>query len=84
MTTSLQRPQRGLGRLEWPGDEGVEWQLPHGELFRLLRRTGFDVVDLVELYAPDDAEDHPYYQFVPAEWARAWPVEEIWVAAKPG
>ena len=36
---TLQRPQRGLGRLEWPGEDGVEWQLPHGELFRLLRRT---------------------------------------------
>ena len=58
--------------------------LQHVELFRLLRRTGFDVVDIVELYASDDAEDHPHYQFVPAEWARAWPVEEIWVAAKPG
>jgi SAM-dependent methyltransferase len=84
VTTSLQRPQRGLGRLEWADDdEGIEWQLPHGELFRLLRRTGFDVVDLVELYAPDDAEDHPYYTFVPAAWARSWPVEEIWVAEKP-
>jgi SAM-dependent methyltransferase len=83
VTTSLQRPQRGLGRLEWDADEGVEWQLPHGELFRLLRRTGFDVVDLVELFAPDDAEDHAYYEFVPAAWARSWPAEEIWVAAKP-
>ena len=82
VTTTLQRPQHGLGRLEWPDDEGVEWQLPHGELFRLLRRTGFDVVDLVELYAPDDAADHPHYQFVPAEWARSWPVEEIWVAER--
>jgi SAM-dependent methyltransferase len=82
VTTTLQRPQHGLGRLEWPDDEGVEWQLPHGELFRLLRRTGFDVVDLVELYAPAEAVDHPHWQFVPAEWARAWPVEEIWVAEK--
>src|SRR5262245_41884725 len=84
VTMTLQRPQRGLARVEWEGEEGVEWQLPHGELFRLLRRSGFDVVDLVELYAPDDAEDHPHYQFVPAAWARGWPVEEIWVAAKPG
>jgi SAM-dependent methyltransferase len=83
VTTSLQRPQRGLARLEWEADEGVEWQLPHGELVRLLRGTGFDVVDLVELFAPDDAEDHPYYEFVPAAWARSWPAEEIWVAAKP-
>ncbi len=80
---TLLRPQRGLGRMEWPGEVGVEWQLPHGELFRLLRRTGFDVVDLVELYAPDDASDHEYYAAFSAEWARKWPAEEIWVAAKP-
>ena len=82
-TKTLQRPQRGLGRLEWPGELGVEWQLPHGELFRLLRRTGFDVVDFVELYPPNDAVDHTYYSFS-VEWARKWPAEEIWVAKKPG
>ena len=80
---TLLRPQRGLGRLEWPDEVGVEWQLPHGELFRLLRRTGFEVVDLVELYAPDDASDHEYYGAFSAEWSRKWPAEEIWVAAKP-
>jgi SAM-dependent methyltransferase len=80
---TLLRPQRGLGRMEWPGEIGVEWQLPHGELFRLLRRTGFDVVDLVELYAPDDATDHEYYTVFSADWSRSWPAEEIWVAAKP-
>ena len=68
--TTLLRPQRGLGRLEWPGEIGVEWQLPHGELFRLLRRTGFEVVDLVELYAPDDAVDHAYYDAFSAEWSQ--------------
>jgi SAM-dependent methyltransferase len=80
---TLLRPQRDLGRLEWPDDVGVEWQLPHGELFRLLRRTGFDVVDLVELYAREDAGEHPYYKYVPVEWACKWPAEEIWVAKKP-
>ena len=79
---TLLRPQRGMGRMEWPGEIGVEWQLPHGELFRLLRRTGFDVVDLVELYAPDDAGDHEYYAAFSADWARKWPAEEIWVAVK--
>jgi SAM-dependent methyltransferase len=83
-TDRLRRPQRGLGRLEWPGEVGVEWQLPHGELFGLLRRTGFDVLDLVELYAPDDAVDHPYYDAFSAAWSRKWPVEEIWVAKKHG
>jgi SAM-dependent methyltransferase len=81
-TAALLRPQRGLGRLEWPGELGVEWQLPHGELFRLLRGTGFDVVDLVELYAPDDAVDHAFYDGFSAEWSRQWPAEEIWVARK--
>ncbi|HEX3291301.1 MAG TPA: class I SAM-dependent methyltransferase [Gaiella sp.] len=80
---TLLRPQRGLARMEWPGETGVEWQLPHGELFRLLRRSGFDVIDLVELYAPDEATDHEYYAAFSAEWARKWPAEEIWVAAKP-
>jgi len=83
-TGMLRRPQRGLGRLEWPGEIGVEWQLPHGELFRLLRRTGFDVLDLVELYAPDDAVDHPYYDTFSVDWSRKWPAEEIWVAKKRG
>ena len=78
----LQRPQRGLGRLEWPNEIGVEWQLPHGELFRLLRRSGFDVIDLVELYPPDGAIDHSYYDTFSVEWSRKWPSEEIWVAAK--
>ena len=81
---TLLRPQRGLGRLEWPGEICVEWQLPHGELFRLLRRTGFNVVDLVELYPPDDAVDHSYYEGFSVEWGRKWPSEEIWVAEKPG
>jgi SAM-dependent methyltransferase len=83
-TETLQRPQHGLGRLEWPGEEGVEWQLPHGELFRLLTGTGFDVIDLVEVYPPDHAVDHPYYEAFSADWAKRWPAEEIWVARKRG
>ena len=79
---TLQRPQHGMGRLEWPGEVGVEWQLPHGELFRIIRDVGFDLTDLIELYAPDGAEDHPYYDAFSAEWSRKWPVEEIWVAKK--
>jgi SAM-dependent methyltransferase len=81
-STTLQRPQRGLNRLEWPTDGCVEWQLPHGELFRLLRRTGFDVIDFVELYAPEGAVKHAYYAGFSAEWSRQWPCEEIWVAQK--
>ncbi len=74
---ALQRPQRGLGRIAWP-DGGVEFHPPTGELLGRLRRVGFEVLDLIELYAPD----HPFYDSVPAAWAKHWPAEEIWVCRK--
>jgi SAM-dependent methyltransferase len=77
---SLQRPQRGMHRFE--GWDGVEFHLPHGEWIDLLRTNGFEVERLVELYAPDGAETHEFYEYVTAEWARKWPPEEIWVARK--
>jgi ubiquinone/menaquinone biosynthesis C-methylase UbiE len=76
----LVRSQFGMGRFEW--EDGVEFHLAHGDWIRVLRRAGFEVEDLVELQAPADAENHPYYDFVSADWARRWPAEEIWVARK--
>jgi SAM-dependent methyltransferase len=76
----LVRPQFGMRRFEWDG--GVEFHLAHGDWIALLRSAGFDVERLVELQAPAEAADHPYYDFVGAEWARRWPAEEIWVARK--
>jgi SAM-dependent methyltransferase len=80
----LIRPLRGMHRLDWTSDEGpsTEFHIPASELFGLLRRTGFDVLDYKQLYARDDSVDHPYYNFVPAEWARQWPSEEVWRARK--
>jgi len=77
---TLQRPQRGLHRLEWePPDEGVEFQLGHGDWVRLLRANGFELLDLVELFADEATPDHTYYTFS-REWAEKWPFEEIWRA----
>jgi hypothetical protein len=70
-----------MHRLEFDG-EGVEFHLPHGEWIRLLRASGFEVEELLELQAPPDAESHGYYDFVSAEWGRRWPAEEIWKARK--
>lgn len=81
-SSALQRPQRGMHRIDWPDGE-VGFHLGHGDMFRVLRDSGFEVENLVELYAPDDAQTHPYYSYVPAEWARSWPAEEVWVARKP-
>jgi SAM-dependent methyltransferase len=78
---TLQRPQRDMHRIEW-SDGGVEFHLAHGDMFRLLRDSGFEVEDLIELYAPDEAESHTYYSHVTADWARKWPSEEIWAARK--
>jgi SAM-dependent methyltransferase len=81
-TEQLQRPQRGLCRIEWPDTGEIEFHLPTGELLELLNESGFQLERLLELYAPDDAETHAYYDFVTADWARKWPAEELWVARK--
>jgi SAM-dependent methyltransferase len=80
--TNLMRPLFGLGRMEWPGEQGIEYHLPHGRWIELLREHGFEIVALHELQAPADAEDPVYYDYVTVEWARRWPAEEIWVARK--
>ena len=76
---ALVRDQAGLHRVEYTDDPGVEFHLPHGEMLRLLRANRFDVLDLIELYAPDRASDRKY---IDAAWGRRWPVEEIWRARR--
>lgn len=79
----LQRSQADLGRMEWPGeDDGVNYHLAHSEWIRVLRKHGFEIEALHERLAPASTTDHEYYDFVPADWARRWPAEEIWVARK--
>jgi SAM-dependent methyltransferase len=84
----MQRPQRGMGRFTWPDDPSVEFHLSHGDMVRLLRSSGFEVLDLIEVYAGDGAADATLcsgeVEFVSAEWARRWPVEEIWRARRRG
>jgi SAM-dependent methyltransferase len=82
MTEQLQRPFFGMYRSTWPGEDGTEYHLPHGEWIRLLRDTGFEIEALHELQAPEDAPDPVYYGYVTRAWARKWPAEEIWVARK--
>ena len=62
------------------GQGGVQFHPGHGKWITILRASGFIVDDLREIYAPPDAVDHPYYQLATVEWARQWPIEEIWVA----
>jgi hypothetical protein len=57
--------------------------MSHGEWVQVLRDSGFELLALAELYAPDDATVHEYYSWDP-EWAKKWPWEEIWKARKRG
>jgi len=79
-TERMLRPYFGMHRFEWPGDPGIEFHLGHGDWIRWLRRSGFEVEDLIEVRPPEGATTR--YPFVTLEWSRRWPCEEIWVARK--
>ncbi len=79
-TERLLRPAFGMYRVEWPEDPGVEFHLSHGDWIRLLRRTGFEVEDLIEVRPAVGAISR--YPFVTIDWARKWPCEEVWKARK--
>ena len=84
-TNELRRPYFGLHALEWPDDpedDSVNFALGYGDWIRLLRRNGFEVLDLIEVQAPLDAGPHRYTALPTREWARQWPSEEIWRARK--
>jgi SAM-dependent methyltransferase len=80
--TTLQRPYFGMHRFDWSGSGSVEFQLTHGDWIDVLRGNGFEVERLVELQAPEDAKQHPFYSDYDPVWGRSWPAEEIWVARK--
>lgn len=79
-TERLLRPQFGMYRIEWPDEPGVEFHLAHGAWIRLLRESGFEVEDLIEIRAPEGATTR--YAWMTTEWARSWPCEEVWKARK--
>ena len=80
-TDRLRRAQTVIPRMEWDdGDRSVEFHPSHGEWIRILRASGFDVEALVELYAPEGSTTA--YPWMSTEWARQWPVEDVWTARK--
>jgi SAM-dependent methyltransferase len=76
----LVRPWFGMHRIEWPDDDSVEFHLPHGKLIDLLRSCELEVEGLVEIQPPADATTR--FHWMPLEWARRWPCEEVWKARK--
>ena len=79
LTDHLINDYFGLRRLEW--EDEVNFQLPYGEWIRLFRRTGFVVEDLIETQPANDATS-TYRDAAEKEWARRWPMENIWRVRK--
>lgn len=77
---TLKRDYFGMHRFEWPDNNSVEFHLNHGDMIRLLRDNGFEILDLVELRPGSDTPTK--YPFVTNEWAQKWPSEEVWKARK--
>ena len=85
--TRLHRDFFGMHRFEWHDETGavdvVEFHLGHGDMIRLMRASGFEVEDLVEIPAPEETTSITEKD-VPWSWARRWPSVEAWKARKVG
>jgi len=82
MSDRLLRTQFGMGRTEWDGETSVEFHLAHGDWIRIFRASGFEIEELLEPRIPEDATTR--YTWAPYDWARMWPVEEVWKVRKRG
>jgi SAM-dependent methyltransferase len=77
MERRLVSPYFGMHRFDDLADEPVEFNLPYGEWIRLFREHGLRVEALIEVQPPAGAET-TYRTAEETEWARSWPMEEIW------
>jgi len=83
VTERLEHDWSDLGRMDFRSEDGgIEFHPPVGVMLGVLRRSGFELLELRELLAPAGAQTHPRYDFVTADWGRRWPSVEIWVARK--
>ncbi|MCW2923583.1 MAG: Methyltransferase type 11 [Thermoleophilia bacterium] len=72
----LVRDYFGMHRIE---GRAVYFNLPYGDWVRLFRRSGFDIVDMLETRPPEGVETTAYRSANQVAWARRWPAETIWV-----
>jgi SAM-dependent methyltransferase len=82
--TTLHRDYFGMHRFGWHDEHGVvdsvEFHLGYGDMIRLLRSTGFEIEDLIEIRPTE--EPTAARLDTPWEWARRWPSVEAWKARK--
>jgi SAM-dependent methyltransferase len=80
MDAELHLDYFGLHRVE-DVDGPVQFELPYGEWIRLFRTNSFEIEDLREIQPPQGAES-TYRTAEETEWARSWPMEQIWIVRK--
>ena len=64
--------------IDEPG--GIEFNLPISSWIRLFHDIGFDVIDYIEVRAPESATG--IHGTVAAEWAKRFPSEQVWRVRK--
>lgn len=84
--TTLHRPYRGMWGADWTQVEldpsGVCFNLTISAWMDLFAAIGFTVRKYQELFAPESETETR--DFVPAEWAKKYPVEQVWHLEKAG
>jgi ubiquinone/menaquinone biosynthesis C-methylase UbiE len=83
---TLHRPYRDMWGADWTEVEieptGVCFNLTLSAWMELFADIGFDVTTYQELYAPD--QEFGTRAAIPAEWAKSYPVEQVWHLKKRG
>jgi SAM-dependent methyltransferase len=79
--STLRAPYFGMHRVEYGPTEPVEFHLPYGEWFTLLRASGFAVDRMIEPRPPPRGHS-AYLEREDTMWGRNWPIELIWRAVK--
>lgn len=83
---ALHRPYRAMWGADWTEVEfepsGVCFNLTTADWMDLFAEIGFSVTKYQELYAPDFAQGTR--GAIPAEWAKSYPVEQVWHLNKTG
>lgn len=83
---TLHRPYRGMWGADWTEVEfeptGVCFNLTLQGWMDLFARIGIQVERYSEVYAPEWAQGTR--GAIPADWAKDYPVEQVWYLNKPG
>ena len=76
----LLRPQFGMGRDPVGGRVVRGVPSPAWRLDPAVPANGFEILELRELRVPEGATTR--YDWMPYDWARRWPYEEVWKVRK--